>query len=145
MCVWEVQNLSGRLGSAFCASHVCIFVCLLFFLSRDCWLWGVNSAHQWVPCTVHRTHKPHFLVTFFIKNGSHDTIHTFKNYFATVFSVVSKWTLSVINYFLSVKYFRVKIFLRKKKKNRTMGWIVHRLPVYTISLINSVFIFQSIK
>ena len=25
-----------------------------------------------------------------IKNGSHDTIHTFKNYFATVFSVFSK-------------------------------------------------------
>ena len=24
---------------------------------------------------------------FFIKNGSHDTIHTFKNYFATVFSI----------------------------------------------------------
>ena len=24
---------------------------------------------------------------FFIKNGSHDTIHTFKNYFATMFSV----------------------------------------------------------
>ena len=24
---------------------------------------------------------------FFIKNGSHDTIHTFKNYFAIVFSV----------------------------------------------------------
>ena len=24
---------------------------------------------------------------FFIKNGSHDTIHTFKNYFVTVFSV----------------------------------------------------------
>ena len=36
---------------------------------------------------------------FFIKNGSHDTIHTFKNYFAIVFfsfqfSAVSKWTLS---------------------------------------------------
>ena len=26
---------------------------------------------------------------FFFKNGSHDTIHTFKNYFATVFSVFS--------------------------------------------------------
>ena len=26
---------------------------------------------------------------FFIKNGSHDTIHTFKNYFVTVFSVFS--------------------------------------------------------
>ena len=24
---------------------------------------------------------------FFIKNGFHDTIHTFKNYFATVFSI----------------------------------------------------------
>ena len=32
-----------------------------------------------------RTHKFHFLVTFFIKNGSHGTIHTFKNYFVTVF------------------------------------------------------------
>ena len=27
---------------------------------------------------------------FFIKNGSHGTIHTFKNYFATVFSVSEK-------------------------------------------------------
>ena len=27
---------------------------------------------------------------FFIKNESHSTIHTFKNYFATVFSVFSK-------------------------------------------------------
>ena len=26
---------------------------------------------------------------FFIKNGSHGTIYTFKNYFATVFSVFS--------------------------------------------------------
>ena len=26
---------------------------------------------------------------FFIKNGFHDTIHTFKNYFTTVFSVFS--------------------------------------------------------
>ena len=25
---------------------------------------------------------------FFIKNGSHDTVHTFKNYFVTVFSVL---------------------------------------------------------
>ena len=37
---------------------------------------------------------------FFIKNGSHGTIHTFKNYFTTVFfnfqfSAVSKRTLSV--------------------------------------------------
>ena len=44
-----------------------------------------------------------FFSNFFIKNGSHDTIHIFKNYFATVFfsfqfqfSVVSKRTLSLI-------------------------------------------------
>ena len=30
-----------------------------------------------------------FFIKFFIKNGSHSTIHTFKNYFATVFSVFS--------------------------------------------------------
>ena len=27
---------------------------------------------------------------FFIKNGSHGTIHIFKNYFATIFSVLAK-------------------------------------------------------
>ena len=40
---------------------------------------------------------------FFIKNGSHDTIHIFKNYFATVFSVsvtissiqTDSWSLSI--------------------------------------------------
>ena len=29
-----------------------------------------------------------FFNNFFIKNGSHDTIHTFKNYFTTMFSVL---------------------------------------------------------
>ena len=28
-----------------------------------------------------------FLATFFIKNGSYDIIHTFKNYFVIVFSI----------------------------------------------------------
>ena len=41
-----------------------------------------------------------FFINFFIKNGSHGTIHIFKNYFATVFfsfqfSAVSKRTLSL--------------------------------------------------
>ena len=43
----------------------------------------VNSAQM--HCS--RTHIFHFSAIFFIKNGSHNTIHTFKNYFATVFSV----------------------------------------------------------
>ena len=46
-----------------------------------------RSAHQWVPFTVHGPTNITFQQLFFIKNGSHDTIHTFKNYFATVFSV----------------------------------------------------------
>jgi len=50
----------------------------LFFLRRSL------TEFQWVPCTVHGTHKP------FIKNGFHGTIYIFKNYFATLFSVFSK-------------------------------------------------------
>ena len=46
--------------------------------------------HQWVSCTVYGIHKLLFSTIFFIKNGSHGTIHTFKNYFAIVFSIFSK-------------------------------------------------------
>ena len=46
-------------------------------------------------CSVGPMHCLHDLQTsffnkIFIKNGSHGAIHTFKNYFATVFSVFSK-------------------------------------------------------
>ena len=47
-------------------------------------------SNQWVPCTVHGTHKSLFFNKTFIKNGSHGNIHTFKNYFAIMFSVFSK-------------------------------------------------------
>ena len=43
----------------------------------------VNST--FVHCS--QTHKFYFSVIFFIKNGFHGTIHTFKNYFAAMFSV----------------------------------------------------------
>ena len=33
--------------------------------------------------------QPHYSEKKNIKNGSHDTIHTFKNYFGTMFSVFS--------------------------------------------------------
>ena len=89
--------------------YVCVFVSLflffLFFFSLPLFLTFppvyctlfINS------CTVHKkisremhTSGSHLLFTdpqtsffnnFFIKNGSHDTIHIFKNYFATVYSV----------------------------------------------------------
>ena len=43
---------------------------------------------QWTvyPCTVYGSTNSIFS-NFFIKNGSHDTIHIFKNYFGTMFSV----------------------------------------------------------
>ena len=56
---------------------VCFF-CVFFILFRT-----VNSI--FVYCL--RFHKLHFLTISFIKNGSHITIYTFKNYFATVFSI----------------------------------------------------------
>ena len=37
--------------------------------SNDCWLFHVNSAHQWIPCIVHETHKPHFSATFSLTMG----------------------------------------------------------------------------
>ena len=37
-----------------------------------------------------RDSQTFFFSNFFIKNWSHDTIHTFKNYFATIFSVFNK-------------------------------------------------------
>ena len=50
-------------------------------------------------CALFTNPQISLFINFFIKNGSHDTIHTFKNYFATVFfsfqvSVVSKQTLT---------------------------------------------------
>ena len=56
----------------------------------------------WSHCSF--THiKPMVFNYFFIKNGSHSTIHTFKNYFATVFfsfsfqfSAVSKRSLYIL-------------------------------------------------
>ena len=51
---------------------------------------------------VHCSQDPQisFLNKIFIKNGSHDTIHMFKNYFAIVFSVFSK--ISGIQYTLDI-------------------------------------------
>ena len=66
---WDIDLLMGLV-------HY-LFDCPNFSLEWHC---------QWVLCTVYGTHKH----LFSPKNGFHDTIHTFKNYFATVFSIFSK-------------------------------------------------------
>ena len=79
---------------------ICVFVFFFFFffflvqpVIVD--LSIVNSA------SVHCSRIPQITIfnNFFIKNRSHSTIYTFKNYFATVLSVSakiaqSKWTLN---------------------------------------------------
>ena len=70
------------------------FFFFFFFSFQPQWLTRsfVNSA------LVHYSRIPQTLlfINFFIKNGSHSTIHTFKNYFATVFSVFSFSKISSI-------------------------------------------------
>ena len=78
-------------------THFCVCVFLLFFSPLlHAFQRGQNSLFMYyltlfTHCfgTVHGTHS-HFIQKKNIKNGSYGTIHTFKNYFATVFSIFSK-------------------------------------------------------
>ena len=81
----------------------CVCVCIFpFFFSRifeTCgyclctvqWIVATkfDFSHFFQPISAHRVMftdpQISLLNNFFIKNGSHGTIHTFKNYFATVF------------------------------------------------------------
>ena len=73
----------------------------MLFINRSCALCTRPSTSltakfslrlHYLVCPVHCSRDPQisFFNKTFIKNGSHSTIHTFKNYFATVFSVFSK-------------------------------------------------------
>ena len=70
---------SASTFSVFCVSAV------FFFFSRTCWLF----VREQCICALFMDPQITLFNNFFIKNGSHGTIHTFKNYFATVFSVFS--------------------------------------------------------
>ena len=83
-----------ELRLAYCAST--FLVSLFFFSTR------MNSnytfhAHGFIvqetKCTVHKTYN-HFVQKTNIKNWYHGTIHSFKNYFVTVFLVFSFQFLS---------------------------------------------------
>ena len=79
MCAFGLRNYVGCLR----------FQTFFFFLAAQFDFSITFQPHKWVPCTIHRIYKPYFLANFFIKNGSQDTIYTFKNYFTIVFSVFS--------------------------------------------------------
>ena len=65
--------------------QVCVF---FFFFGKSTFQWlyvtPVGSVHYL------RDLQTSFFSNFFIKNGPHGTIHTFKNYFTAVFLVFSK-------------------------------------------------------
>ena len=98
--------ISVCLGSHFLRFSCCVFLFFFlfsFFFSRvfsplaaTVHVRYMNSSHNFWP--VFREQCIHalftdsqisFFINFFIKNGSYDTIHTFKNYFTIVFSVFS--------------------------------------------------------
>ena len=79
MCAFGLRDYVGCLR----------FQTFFFFLAAQFDFSITFQPHKWVPCTVHGIYKHYFLAIFFIKNGSQDTIYTFKNYFTIVFSVFS--------------------------------------------------------
>ena len=94
--------------------NVCMFCVFLFFFffwvftcfrvmrllfmhcfmnsSRKCWLFHGEQCTR----ALFTDAQISFFSNFFIKNGSHGTIHTFKIYFATVFSVFNFSKISSI-------------------------------------------------
>ena len=50
---------------------------------------AASNVFPWVPCTVHGTCKYEIQLKKNFKIGSHGIIHIFKNYFTTVFSIIS--------------------------------------------------------
>ena len=83
----------ARLGWAYCVTAFWVSRFHFFFFQRI-WIVTTLFMHMDSQCRRQSALFTGPLATLFkkkkIKNGSHDTIYTFKNYFATVFSVFSK-------------------------------------------------------
>ena len=65
------------------------FVTLKRYYSSLLWTVAVTFDREQCICALFMDPQITLFNNFFIKNGSHGTIYTFKNYFATVFSVFS--------------------------------------------------------
>ena len=88
-CVWIHWKLRLRLRLVF------VFVCFFFFFSRVLenavtvqWTVRLFNHEQYI-CALFTEPQISLFSNFFIKNGFHGTIHTFKNYFTIMFSVFS--------------------------------------------------------
>ena len=87
VCVWIHWSC--------CVSRLRFSIAFFFFvtLKRYCssllWTVAVTFDREQCICALFMDPQITLFSNFFIKNGSHGTIYTFKNYFATVFSVFS--------------------------------------------------------
>ena len=81
--------------------------------SHNIWLFNSFSAVSVGYMYCLQDPQTSLFSNFFIKNGSHYTIHTFKSYFATVFSIFSK-----INSIQTHPYFQTWSTLRSCPKQR---------------------------
>ena len=97
--------------------YVCVFS-FFFFKSRFCWLFNCEQCI----CTLFTDPQTSLFSHFFIKNGSHGTIYTFKNYFATVFSVFSFSKISSIQTDSKYQYIFWIIIEKKRKRKRKIKW-----------------------
>ena len=75
-------TLSNRLGTTE-TQCICISMFFFFFIEKHVSVLSNGS------CALFMGPTKLFFNKIFIKNGSHGTIYTFKNYFVTVFSVFS--------------------------------------------------------
>ena len=100
-------------------------VMLLLFMhcslnsSCKCWLFfGEQCIHA-----LFTDSQISFFSNFFIKNGSHGTIHTFKNYFATVLSIFSciQTDPECNKLFSECKIFLGENFFGKEKEEQNNG------------------------
>ena len=89
ICLILVSAFNFQVGFGYKLFPACLrFPLLHFYLLLFFWQ-ALKCIVQHCSGTVYRTHN-YFIEKKYIKNGSHDTIHTFKNYFATIFSIFSK-------------------------------------------------------
>ena len=83
-----------------------------------------------------------FFINFFIKNGSHGTIYTFKNYFATVISAIS-FQFQQNKFYPNRPYiFLIIVFLSLKRAEAGLmkGLIEKHLNLnYKVKKINKIF------
>ena len=85
------------------------FSFFFFFFSQPAIVYFVN-CEQCI-CVLFTVPQITLFSNFFIKNGSHNIIYTFKNYFATVFSVSAKISSIQTHPKLKMTWLSIKIEL----------------------------------